>query len=57
MRTTSALSKCELTDVAETRAAFAAALGREPLAISSATGAGLKELVNAVFRELDGQQR
>ena len=48
-----ALSKCELTDVAELSAAFAAVLGKAPFAISSATGAGLKELVNAVFHGLD----
>jgi GTP-binding protein len=47
-----ALSKCELTDVTELRAEMAAALGKPVLAISSATGAGLQELTQALAKQL-----
>ncbi|GDX96349.1 GTPase Obg [Planctomycetia bacterium] len=47
------LSKAELPDAAAVREALAAAIGREVLAVSAVTGAGLDALVRAAVRELD----
>jgi GTP-binding protein len=47
-----ALSKCELTGSEEIRARLEGELGREALAISAVTGAGLAKLVTEVARKL-----
>jgi GTP-binding protein len=51
------LSKAELPGAAEVREALAAAIGREVLAVSAVTGAGLDTLVRAAVGELDREPR
>jgi GTP-binding protein len=48
-----AVSKSELPGAEEVRAALAAAIGRNVLGISAATGFGLDALVRAIVAELD----
>jgi len=48
------MSKCELPGAEEMRAALAADVGREVLAVSAVTGQGLDRLLYAVVRLLDG---
>jgi GTP-binding protein len=50
------VSKSELPGAEDIRAALASALGRDVLAISSATGAGLDRLVGAIATELDARE-
>jgi GTP-binding protein len=47
------VSKAELPEAAAVQEALAAATGRQVLAVSSATGSGLDELVRTVARELE----
>ena len=47
------LSKSELTDVSELRSRMAEAIGKPVLAISAATGLGLKELVSQIAAKLN----
>jgi len=51
------LSKAELPGAADVREDLAAAIGREVLAVSAVTGAGLDALVRAAVRELDREPR
>jgi GTP-binding protein len=48
-----AMSKSELPGADTVRAEFSAAIGREVIGISAATGAGLDALLRAVVAELD----
>ncbi|HEV7222423.1 MAG TPA: GTPase ObgE [Pirellulales bacterium] len=52
-----AVSKAELPSAAEVARRLSEDLGREVLAISAVTGAGLDKLLYAVGRELDDQRR
>ena len=47
------MSKSELPEAEEVRQALARETGRDVLAISAATGAGLEQLLRKVSRELD----
>ena len=51
------MSKAELPGAAEVREALAVAIGRDVLAVSAVTGAGLDALVRAAVRELDREPR
>ena len=50
------VSKCELPGASEVRETLARELGRDVLAASAATGAGLDRLVGAVVAELDRRE-
>jgi len=50
------VSKCELPGTEEVRAALARETGREVLAVSAATGAGLDRLIHAITAELDRRE-
>lgn len=50
-----AVSKCELPGAEELRQQLEAELGREVLAISGVTGAGLDRLLHAITRQLDAR--
>ena len=51
-----AVSKCELPEAADVRERLAGELGRDVLAVSAATGAGLEALRRAVVAELDRRE-
>jgi len=50
------VSKCELPEAEAVRGTLARELGREVLAVSAATGAGLPALIHAVAAELDRRE-